>query len=213
MIDRRTFSKKALVATLGLAGGAVLGSMPGVGLISSSKAATALKEPVVGDDGMYTQPWFNHTSFLDLAEDTAEAAQNGRRLAILFEQKGCPYCREMHRVNFAIPEIADYIKQNFVVLQLNLWGDREVTDFAGDAMSEKKFAKKNRVMFTPTIMFPDARGDEAFRMPGYFKPFHFKHMFMYVKEEAYLTEPNFQRWLQGKADELRAAGKDVNLWD
>jgi len=213
MIDRRTFSKKALAATFGLAGSALLGPLSGIGLIPSSHAATKYKEPVVGEDGMYTQPWFNHTSFLDLAEDTAEAAQAGKRLAILFEQKGCPYCREMHRVNFVIPEIADYIKGNFVVLQMNLWGDREVTDFDGEAMSEKKFAKKNRVMFTPTIMFTDAKGEESFRMPGYFKPFHFKHMFMYVKEEAYLTEPNFQRWLQAKADELRAAGKDVNLWD
>ena len=37
----------------------------------------------------------------------------------------------MDRFNFRIPEIVDYIKKNFVVLQLTLWGDREVTDFNG----------------------------------------------------------------------------------
>ena len=205
MIDRRTFSAVAM--------GAALVAMSGVALVSPTAAAEASGEPERGEDGMYTQNWFKHTSFLDLAEDAAEAAQGNKRLAILFEQKGCPYCREMHRVNLMIPEISTYIQDNFDVLQMNLWGDREVTDFDGETLSEKQYAKKHRVMFTPTIIFPDLKGVESFRMPGYFKPFHFKHMFMYVKEEAYVSEPNFQRWLQSKADELRAAGKDVNLWD
>jgi hypothetical protein len=34
-----------------------------------------------------------------------------------------------------------------------------------------------------------------------------------VASDGYLTEPNFQRWLQGKADTMREEGKDVNLWD
>ena len=203
MIGRRIF----LIAALGLAlGGGILS-------LSSAAVAAAEKALAVSDDGLFTQPWFNHTSFLDLADDNKEALQAGKRLAILFEQKGCPYCREMHRVNFAIPEIVDYITANFNVVQLNLWGDREVTDVDGDALSEKKYGRKHRVMFTPTILFLGADGKEVFRMPGYFKPFHFKHIFVYVKEEAYLTEPNFQRWLQGRADELRAAGKEINLWD
>jgi len=203
MIAKRFFGIVAVVLTL------VGGQMT----LSPVAEAAGEKEPLVGDDGLYTQPWFNHTSFLDIGDDAKEAASGGKRLAILFEQKGCPYCREMHRVNLAIPEISDYIKANFNVTQLNLWGDREVTDADGEAMSEKKFGRKHRVMYTPTIMFVDEKGKEVFRMPGYFKPFHFKHIFIYVKEEAYLTEPNFQRWLQVKADAMRAAGKDVNLWD
>ena len=29
---------------------------------------------------------------------------------------------------------------------------------------------------------------------------------------AYRTEPAYQRWLQARADRMRAAGKDVDLW-
>lgn len=173
----------------------------------------AEEEPPTTDDGLYTQPWFKDTSFLDLKDDLAEAAAEGKRLAILFEQKGCPYCREMHRVNFKIPEISSYIKKNFVIVQLNLWGDREVTDFDGQALSEKKFGRKHRVLYTPTIIFPDEKGEEVHRLPGYFKPFHFLNIFAYVREKGYDTEPNFQRWLRERADKMRAEGKEVILWD
>ncbi len=195
--------------------------MRGVGLllsgllvlvVASANAVLAAEDPPVDDSGLYTQPWFNQTSFLDLREDIAEAKAQGKRLAILFEQRGCPYCREMHRVNFAKKAIVDYVKANFVVLQLNLWGDREVTDFAGRVLPEKKLARQLRVSFTPTIVFPEENGEEAFRIPGYFKPFHFLSVFEYVKKGAYRSEPNFQRWLQEKGDRLRAEGKEVKLW-
>ena len=119
----------------------------------------------------------------------------------------------MHRVNFEIADIRNYIKKTFDVVQLNLWGDREVTDFDGQVLSEKNFARKYRVMFTPTILFIDEKGEEVVRMPGYFKPFHFKHIFVYAAEKGYVKEPSFQRWLGNKADELRAQGKSINLWD
>ena len=177
-------------------------------------------EPVLGEDGLYHQPWFLD-SFLNLKEDLADSAAAGKRLAIIWEQRGCPYCRETHRVNFAKPEITDYIKKHFNVIQLNMWGDREITDFDGQKITEKKLARKNRVMFTPTIQFFPAtvaevagkKGMDAedVRMPGYFKPFHFISMFEYVHTNGYKTQP-FQRWLQAKAKKMQAEGKKVDLW-
>lgn len=173
------------------------------------------------EEGLYIQPWF-HMSFLDLREDMAEAAAEGKQLAIIWEQKGCPYCREMHNVNLRIPEIAEYIEKNFIVLQLNMWGDKEVTDLDGEVTTEKKLARKYRVQFTPTIQFfpkqlatddTQAGQDvEIWRLMGYWKPFHFMHTFVYVHEEGFKTEPNFQRWLQGRAEEYEAQGKKVELW-
>ena len=183
-------------------------------------AAENTAEPVVGDDGLHVQPWFLN-SFLDLRDDLKEASAQGKRLAIIWEQRGCPYCREMHRVNFARPEIAEYVKNHYNVIQLNMWGDREVTDFDGQVLSEKKLAQKSRVVFTPTIQFFPATltetggksgaDAEVFRMPGYFKPFHFVSMFEYVYTKGYEDTP-FQRWLQAKADKMRAEGKPVDVW-
>ena len=44
-------------------------------------------EPVKGDDGLYHQKWFNQ-SFLDLREDYEEAKAEGKRFAVVCEQRG-----------------------------------------------------------------------------------------------------------------------------
>ena len=183
------------------------------------RAQTA--KPRLSDDGLHVQPWFNHT-FLDLKEDLAEAASSGRRLVIFWEQRGCPYCREMHHVNLTDGEIVDYIRQNFLALQFNLFGSREVTDFDGAMMEERHLAARWRINFTPTLCFFPAtvaeiegkKGHDAevWRLSGYWKPFHFRSTFVYLKEEGYKSQPNFQRWLADYADRLRAEGKEVKLW-
>lgn len=189
--------------------------------INVSAAELELPEIEPNEEGLYVQPWF-HNSFFDLKEDIEEAAAEGKQLVIIWEQKGCPYCREMHRVNLRIPEIVDYIQANFVAIQLNLWGDREVTDVDGEVTTEKKLARKYRVQFTPTLQFfPKQLADdnqkpgheiEVWRLMGYWKPFHFQHTFVYVNERGYEQQPNFQRWLQNKAEQYQAQGIDVNLW-
>lgn len=203
--------------------GAVLLLAFSTGAASATGGDTTLPPPELGDDGLYQQPWFEQT-FLDLSEDLAEAVQSGRRLVIIWEQRGCPYCKQTHEVNFRIPRVVDYVKSNFFVLQLNMWGDREVTDFDGEVTTEKQLARKWRVLFTPTFQFfPDAPeaalgkpGNlaEVHRLPGYFKPFHFYFQFRYVREKGYESEPSFQRWLEGYGDRLRAKGVDVEaaLW-
>lgn len=164
--------------------------------------------PKLGDDGLYHQDWFVN-SFLDLKDDLAEATKAGKRLAIIWEQKGCPYCRDVHIVNLADDMLRNYVKANFAVLQLNLWGDREVTDFDGQVLSEKNLARKYRVNFTPTIQFfPETAAEmagkkgedvEVARMPGYFRNFHFQAMFEYVKDKRYAKGQDFQRYILEKA--------------
>ena len=83
-----------------------------------------LPKPTISEDGIYQQKWF-HDSFLDLKEDLADAKASGKRLAIFWEQKGCPYCKRTHEVNLRIPKIVKFITDNFVVIQMNLWGDKE----------------------------------------------------------------------------------------
>jgi thioredoxin-related protein len=204
MFGRRQFIKAALGA--GLVGGGLSGA--------SQLVAANRYEPVVGDDGLLTQPWFMNT-FLILPDDLKELSAQGKRLAVFWEQRGCPYCREMHMVNLAKPQIADYVRQHFGVLQLNIFGAREVTDFDGQVLGEREFSQKSRVRFTPTIQFfPDslakAQGKpgvevEVARIPGYFRPFHFLSMFEFVYEKQY-ERTSFQTYLQEKLATLSAKG-------
>src|SRR5215207_75896 len=138
MISRR----RLLVAIAALAGSVV--------------AARARAAPVLTDDGLYSEPWFLE-SFLILSEDLEGAAARGKRFAVMWELKGCPFCRETHLVNFADPTVAGFIRDRFEILQLNIVGGREVLDFDGERLSEKRMAAKYRVRGTPTVQFfPDA---------------------------------------------------------
>src|SRR6266702_2393438 len=110
------------------------------------------QQPILTDDGLYKQSWFLE-SFLDLADDLEGANKQAKRFVIMWELKGCPYCKETHFVNFAQPRIADYVKANFEVLQLNIIGSRMVTDFGGAELSEKELAAKYGMRFTPTFQF------------------------------------------------------------
>lgn len=166
--------------------------------------------PILTEDGLYTESWFVQASFLDLRDDLAEATEAGKRFAIMWELKGCPYCRETHFVNLQDPQIRTFASDNFVILQLNLQGSRAVVDFDGEEMEEKALARKYGIRFSPTFSFyPATVGDmadkppakrEVARMPGYFRPRHFLSMFRYVHEEAYDKE-GFRSYLKRRLKE------------
>ncbi len=183
-------------------------------------AAAEPPKSTLGDDGLYKQGWF-HESFLDLKEDMEEARAAGKGLIVAFEQAGCPYCRELHQVNLADPEIVDYLKKHFVFVQLDLRGSREVTDFDGKAMEERQLARRWGIVFTPTLLLfaPTAKvaagkpGKSAASaiMPGYFKPFHFRTMLEHVAGGHFKTK-HFQEYVNERAKALRDKGKKVKIW-
>jgi thioredoxin-related protein len=187
-----------------LLGAASLGATS-VGAIGVQSARAA---PILTDDGLYKEPWFLE-SFLDLADDLEGAHAERKRFAIMWELKGCPYCKETHFVNFARADISDYIKANFEVLQLNIIGSRKVTDFDGEEIGEKELARKYNVRFTPTFQFfPERAGPlkalpaqkrEVARAPGYLLPDDFLSYFRYVREKAYESK-SFRDFIKAQAN-------------
>jgi thioredoxin-related protein len=180
-------------------------------LLASAAAFAALavsrasaESPILTDDGLYKESWFLE-SFLDLSDDLEGARKEGKRFVVMWELRGCPYCKETHFVNLAQARIADYIKQNFEVLQLNIIGSRKVTDFDGKELTEKELAAKYGVRFTPTFQFfgeaaatlktlPPAKREVA-RAPGYMLPDDFLAMFRYVRDKAYESK-SFRDYLK-----------------
>ena len=166
--------------------------MAGGGLALAAGPARAAA--VMTDDGFYREDWFLD-SFLELADDLKSTAAAGKQLAVMWEQRGCPYCRETHLVNFAQKDIETYIRGHFEVIELNLHGSRIVTDFDGKKLGEKQLAAKYGVRGTPTIQFfPDrgadlaampAREREVNRIQGYLAPKDFIRMFAFVADHAY----------------------------
>ena len=123
--------------------------------------------------------WFSE-SLLELREDVADAARQGKRVMLYFGQDGCPYCKQLMEVNFRQAAIAAKAQKNLVALAINIWGDREVIWTDGETTSEKRLAAKLKVQFTPTLLFLDEQGGVALRMNGYFPPHEFDAALDYV---------------------------------
>lgn len=162
----------------------------------------------LGDDGLHKPDWLRDT-FKDLSEDLAEANDEGKRLLILVEQRGCIYCTRMHEEVYPDPEIDALIRDNYFVVQMNLFGDVEVTDFDGTALPEKEMAKRWGVVFTPTMIFlPEevAEGRTAAQaavvtMPGAFEKGTTSALLTWVRDHGYESGEHFQKYV---ADRVRA---------
>lgn len=154
-----------------------------MGLVLAAPASAPAAKPAPGlnpsPHAIDIPPWFSET-FLDFREDIREAAKSGKRLMVYFGQDGCPYCRELMRVNFSQKGIVDSTRRHFAAVALNVWGDREVTWIDGKVRSEKDFATFLKVQFTPTLLFFDEKGAIVLRLNGYYPPHRFQVALDYV---------------------------------
>jgi len=179
-------------------------------MVSALPAASA----ELGEDGLHKEDWFSIT-FKDVAEDIEAAADEGKRLVLIFEQRGCIYCKAMHEKILSDAEVSDFIKANFKVVQYNMFGDEEVTDLDGDVLTEKTAARKWGYVFTPTIVFLPEEAPEGVSaaeaavatMPGAFGKWTFLNMFRWVHEKGYETDEHFQKYHARIINELREAGR------
>jgi len=171
----------------------------------------------MGEDGLHKQSWFSIT-FKDIAEDIAEAAEDNKRLALIFEQKGCIYCEKLHETLLSDPEISEYIQKHFNVVQLNMFGDEEVTDLDGEVITEKQAVEKWGVMFTPLILFmpdkapvgnTDAAQAAVAVMPGAFGKLTFLNMFKWVQQKGYEGDEHFQQYHARNIAELKSSGQTI----
>jgi len=160
-------------------------ALAGLGLFlgwMGSVALAADKAELRGTGHFEVPSWFKQ-SFLELPEDVAEAAKGGKRLLLYFGQEGCPYCAELFNNNFSQQHIVEYTKKNFDAIELDIWGDREVTDFSGRKLPEKELAASLKVLFTPTLLFIDEKGKTVLRINGYYPPHQFMAALRYVAEK------------------------------
>ena len=157
----------------------------GVTLFALSMATAQAAEPERGTfsgarETVYPD-WFK-ASFLDFEEDIAEAAAAGRRYLLFVHQDGCPYCNRMVEANLAQKDIEETMRKHLDVVELNMWGDREVVTVGGQSFTEKSFARALKVQFTPTLIFFDERGQVALRLNGYIPPAEFRVALDYVTQ-------------------------------
>ncbi len=131
--------------------------------------------------------WFK-TSFLDFNEDLQEAADENRHVMIYFHQNGCPYCAKLVEDNFHNPILVAKLRKHFDAIQINMWGDRNLTDWQDREFSEKQFASLMKIQFTPTLIFLNHKGDSVLRLNGYQSVDKMHKALDYVAGKKYLKQ-------------------------
>jgi len=163
------------------------------------------REPASGK--LHDQPFFLKPP-LDLDRSRKPGS---RPLAVLFEQTQCAACDELHQQGFANPD-ARALLRRFDVARLELFGTERLVTPQGKTLTAEQWGRELKIAYTPTLVFFDEKGVESFRVEAYLKPFHFASSLDYVASGAYRKQPSFQRYIQGRAERIRAGGGKVDLW-
>jgi thioredoxin-related protein len=181
LLSRRTF----------VAGGALL-----LGGLSSAYAL-----PKLDPGGLYSEPWLTKSSG-NLSTDFADATKAAKNFVLLWEMSSCGWCKRLHLENFARASIAAYLQANFSLVQLNLRGHRELTDFDGARLTEEGLSYKFDVNSTPTFQFfkpSDAAAHEELARIGYVKPDEFLSLLRFIREKGY-EKGSYEDWVKTRKD-------------
>ena len=130
----------------------------------------------------------------DLATEIEDAAEEGKRLIVMFNEDGCPWCNKMRERIFPHPKVVEYFSDRFILIEQDIKGDLELTTPEGDTITQKVFARKQRVRGTPTFVFFDKEGKVAARIAGYQDVTTFIATGRYVDEGIYKTGKSLARW-------------------
>ena len=141
-----------------------------------------------------TMPSWFMNSFLDFSEDIESLANENKRLILFVEQDSCPYCHAFVTKNLSHTKTKEKVQKHFGVIDLNMFGDREVIDTDGEEFTEKEFAKKHNIQFTPTIIFFDENKKQILRLNGYIDIPQFNLALDYIKDKKE-TSLTFQEYL------------------
>lgn len=149
----------------------------------------------IGNKNSELPNWFKAT-FLDFTQDLAEAKAANRHIMIYFHQNGCPYCAKLVEENFHNKTLVAKLNQNFDVIETNMWGDRELTDWQSRDWIEKEFSAFMKIQFTPTLVFLDAKGNTVLRINGYQSIEKMHKTLDYVADKKYLQQ-SFAQYIEG----------------
>ena len=129
--------------------------------------------------------WFK-PSFLDLQADLSDALKSGKKgLLVYFGSEGCSYCKAFVESSLADPLIAGSVQRHFDAINLDIFDDAEMIDLQGNIMPVKVFAKRERAVFSPTVIFYGAGGKTLLRVVGYQSPDRFGKVLDYVIGDHY----------------------------
>lgn len=134
-----------------------------------------------------------------------------KKLAVYFESGDCEACDLMHQRILSDAPTRKLVTEMHNV-QLDVASSDLITTPDGQKLKIKDWARALGISYTPSLVFFDDKGIEVMRIGAFMKTFHFQSVYDYVLQEAYRSEPSFQRFISARAEKLREAGYDTDIW-
>jgi thioredoxin-related protein len=154
-----------------------------------------------------------HTEVSNVTSSNLQAAlEPGKYLLVIFGQKQCATCDELHLDILQREESRELLKRLNVAV-VDMWSDDKLITPDGSEQKTVEWAKKLDIKYAPSLVYFNDKGEEVFRSDAYLRSFHVQSVMDYVTTSAYLEQPNFQRYIDERADHLREQGIEVNLMD
>ncbi len=137
------------------------------------------------------QTYFFMSKLGDFQDELDTARHEGKQgVLIMFEMDDCPFCARMKATVLNKPEVQDWYRQHFLIYGVDIKGDAPMTDFKGNATTEKAFSLENRARATPVFIFYDLDGNPITRFTGATQTAdEFMSLGHYVVEGAYKSMP------------------------
>ena len=139
-----------------------------------------------------------------------QALSSEKHLLVMFEQKQCASCDELHNDMLKREEGKKQLAR-FNVALFDMWSHEKIITPAGKQIKIRDWVKQLDVKYAPSMVYFNGKGEEVFRTDAYLKSFHTHSVMDYVASGSYKTQPNFQRYIDTRADELREQGIEVDL--
>jgi thioredoxin-related protein len=163
-------------------------------------------DPVPASGVLHSEP-----SFLKPGTDLA-ARSRDKPLLVMFEQKDCAPCDELHDDILQRPEARRQLDR-FDVIVLDMWSQERLRRPDGRQGTAADWARELDVKYAPTLVFFDTGNTEVFRTEAYLRAFHTVSAMDYVASRAWLEYPEFQRYISARAERLEAQGVHIDVMD
>ena len=151
-------------------------------------------------------PDYTYESFLDFPEDIENLSNEKKRFILLVHQKNCPYCARLSEQILSLESIKNKITNNFGLIEFNMFGDREVIGMDGKEYTEKEYAKKLALQFTPAILFFDENKTKVLQLNGFIKEKKLLLALDFISEKKE-KEMSFNEYLTQK----QTSAKDISF--
>jgi thioredoxin-related protein len=135
-------------------------------------------------------------NWLSFETGIQKAKEVHKPVLIDFFADWCHWCKVMDEKTFSDSKVAEYLKNNFVIIKLNAEEKSNSLRFKGKKMNSVQLTQAFGVKGFPSLAFLNKEQNPLTVIPGYIPPDKFIGILKYIKEEIYKNKISLNDYLK-----------------